>query len=185
MFGTIGIQRNSSPHNLRTVVIPVGPSIAYVELTQGQWALIESDDAPLVDQNNWCASWSSKTNGFYAVRKATRDGVSTTVGMHTLFLKASDGRVVDHKNLNTLDNRRHGNLRFASRSQNGFNVAINARNVSGYKGVSFHSCRGKYRADISVDGRVKFLGYRDTALAAHELYCEAADELHGSFRRIA
>jgi hypothetical protein len=177
-------QRNKP--SIRPVLTPVGPSISYVELTQGQWALIDANDVSAVGDHNWSASWNKITGSFYAVRKLYReDGSTTSIGMHVALLRPASGYVVDHKNYNSLDNRRSANLRAATRAQNAYNVGITAANKSGYKGVSWDKRRSKYRAEMNVNGKNTFLGYRDSAFEANELYCKAADELHGEFRRVA
>ena len=50
----------------RPIVIPIGPSIAYVPLTQGQFACIDVDDVALVGDRNWYAHWSEQTQSYYA-----------------------------------------------------------------------------------------------------------------------
>lgn len=179
-------QHSCKTPKLRPVLTPIGPSISYVELTKGQWALIDATDVSVVGDHNWSASWNKKTCTFYAVRKLYReDGSTTSIGMHVALLCPAPGYVVDHKNYNSLDNRRSANLREATRSQNAYNVGITKANKSGYKGVSWNKRRSMYRAEIRANGKSVTLGYRDSALAAHELYCIAASELHGEFRRVA
>lgn len=89
---------------------------------------------------------------------------------------------VDHKDTNGLNNR-WSNLRMASKAQNGHNTRKPRTNTSGYKGVSLHRTTGRYRAYIRHDGRQIWLGYHDTAEAAHEAYKRAAIELRGKFAR--
>jgi hypothetical protein len=92
--------------------------------------------------------------------------------------------IVDHHNTDGLNNR-WDNLRDANRSQNGANAKLSKANTSGLKGASFHKRAGKYQAVIRVGGRQAFLGYHDTAEAAHAAYCAAATSIHGEFARAA
>ena len=120
-------------------------------------------------------NWYVQENG-YAVRK---EG-NTTVYMH-LEVFGPAPHDVDHRNLNKLDNQR-GNLRAATRSQNMANVGLTKGNTSGLKGVSWASHANKWRARIRVHGKpYKHLGYFDSPAEAHEVYCLAADLLHGEF----
>lgn len=72
-----------------------------------------------------------------------------------------------------------GNLRPATKSQNGANMLCHRDNAAGYKGVSFH--RGKWTAQIRTNGRNLHLGRHDTPEAAHAAYVAKAKELFGEF----
>jgi hypothetical protein len=92
---------------------------------------------------------------------------------------------IDHRDLDKLNNR-IDNLRVATGSQNKANGTAYANNKSGLKGVSYLSGRAKpWRATIQCQGKWKFLGYFDTAEAAHAKYLEAAKEAFGEFARAA
>lgn len=92
--------------------------------------------------------------------------------------------LVDHRNLDGLDNRWE-NLREATKAQNATNSALRADSTSGLKGASFEKRRGKWFAQIKIDGQRQWLGYHPTASAAHEAYCAAAKAHHGDFGRSA
>lgn len=64
---------------------------------------------------------------------------------------------VDHINGNGIDNR-WVNLRPASSKENGMNRRLNKRNKSGFVGVSWDTEFCKWRSDIRVNGKTKFLG---------------------------
>jgi hypothetical protein len=69
---------------------------------------------------------------------------------------------IDHKNGNTLDNRL-GNLRLSSVSENGLHrTKLNGNNVSGKTGVYEDKRRGKWAAEIFVDGIKHHLGRLST-----------------------
>lgn len=89
---------------------------------------------------------------------------------------------LDHVNCDKGDNRIE-NLRSASRPQNGWNVGRPSTNTSGYKGVTFFQQTQKWRARITVGGKVQHLGHFGTPEAAHAAYCEAAKKYHGEFAR--
>lgn len=168
------------------IIIPVGPSIAYVPLTRGKFALIDSIDVALVSTRNWHAHRSRKTASWYAVAKVTNDlGRDESRQMHRLILdlKSFDSRKGDHENHNGLDNRRI-NLRKSNNSQNQHNRGANRKNATGYKGVSYDQqtrSLSKWRASIQTYGKLKTIGRYMTPELAHEAYCEAAKKLHGEF----
>jgi hypothetical protein len=88
--------------------------------------------------------------------------------------------LIDHANCDKRDNRIE-NLREATLAQNACNQTPRADNKSGFKGVSFHSQRRKWRAYISSNGRQRSLGLFDTKEAAHVAYRAAAKECHSEF----
>ncbi len=167
----------------RAIIFPVGPSIAYVPLTQGKFSLIDSDDIGLLGAFNWSANRNKSTGGFYARRGQRRGQKGTkTIPMHSSVCVARDGCAVDHRNGNTLDNRRE-NLREADRIQNARNSRISSRNSSGFKGV--YASGSKYQAQIKANGKQIYLGTYDTAEAANEIRKNAAAIHHGEFARTA
>jgi len=89
---------------------------------------------------------------------------------------------VDHINGNPSDNRWE-NLRLATHRQNLANTGLRATNSTGYRGVSKN--RGKYQAQIRIDGKRIMLGRFDTPEEASEVYEAKARELFGEFHRAA
>jgi hypothetical protein len=168
---------------IRPAIYPIGPSIAYIPLTKGQYALIDRDDVETVGGYNWCALWNRGTQSFYAVRGLRiAVGKQTAFGMHNQILANPAGLDIDHIHGNTLDNRRCA-LRLATRSENLRNRRINRNSASGFKGVSWHKSERKWRSDIQIENRRISLGYFSTAEAAHAAYCEAARKHFGVFAR--
>jgi hypothetical protein len=92
---------------------------------------------------------------------------------------------VDHKDGNPTNNS-IGNLRLATSREQKRNKRVQSNNRSGLKGAYYHSChRGKkWRSQINVGGNLIFLGYFETALAAHLAYADAAREHFGEFARV-
>lgn len=87
---------------------------------------------------------------------------------------------IDHKNGVRHDNR-ISNLREASNAQNQANQPIRRTNKSGFKGVSFDRLTGKWRADISIGGKGRYLGsFRDIEDAA-KAAAKAREKYHGEF----
>lgn len=76
-------------------------------------------------------------------------------------------------------NNRLSNLRAATTQQNRWNSRHKKPNLLGFKGVGKQW--DKYRAAIKINGRTRHLGVYDTPEEAHEVWCLAADLLHGEF----
>lgn len=111
-------------------------------------------------------SWSVGSHG-YAQRFLPRiDAAAACRLMHRelLGLQPRDGRIGDHINGNTLDNRR-SNLRVVTASQSSSNVA--ARGISGYRGV--YPNGGRWIARGKKNGEVHNLGTYDTPEEAAEV----------------
>jgi len=97
-----------------------------------------------------------------------------------LGLTPGDPRQADHRNHDTLDNRRE-NLRVATRSENCRNRMRRVDNRSGFKGVSWNRERGQWRAQIWTGSTNKLLGTFADPVSAAKAYDEAACERHGEF----
>jgi hypothetical protein len=160
----------------RPIFIPIGPSIAYISLTQGYFCLVDVMDIELLDQRPWCAFVERKKSGL--VRVCAFGG---GVLMHRFLLDPESHMQIDHANGNPLDNRR-GNLRVATNSQNCMNKTFRV-GVSGYRGV--HRDGNKWRAVLqSSSGKTIEVGRFSDPKVAHEAWLKAALEKHGDFVKL-
>jgi dipeptidase D len=98
-------------------------------------------------------------------------------------MNAPRGLLVDHKNNDTLDNRR-ANLRLATRRENSCNKRKQNNTFSRFIGVSFSKRRGKWCASISNSGKKIWLGYFVSEVEAARAYDDAAKRYHGEFARL-
>ena len=162
--------------------MPTKPSYKEILLTQGQVAIVDAADFDWLNQWKWSARWNKGTQSFYALRNIPApNGRQVTLGMHRaiLGLQNGDKRYADHRNHETLDNRRE-NLRIATGAQNQQNGRKRKDNGSGFKGVRI--CRnGFYQATIRINGKETYLGRSKNPAAAHALYRAAALEFFGEF----
>lgn len=160
---------------------PLSQEYRTIPLSQGQFAIVDVEDYEWLNQWKWTAWWSSKTRSFYAVRNEyiTRKNVKRII-MSRQILNCPKGMIADHKNHDTLNNRRY-NLRIATTSQNTCNSGKRRNNTSGFKGVMLHPATGKWRARIKKNYKTIDLGCFKTPEEAHEAYKLAAKDLHGEF----
>lgn len=100
--------------------------------------------------------------------------------IHRFILNVSKEMFVDHKDGNPLNNQK-SNLRICSKEFNNKNVKINSKNISGYKGVHFSKNNRKWRANISFNNKIIYLGYFETPERAAQAYDEASKKYHDEF----
>lgn len=105
----------------------------------------------------------------------------TTIRMHRIIMDVSDDLDIDHKNHNTLDNRKEY-LRVCTRQQNIFNSKIRKTNKSGITGVWWSDELGKWRSQITVNGKDIILGWffdKENAIKARK---KAEKKYFGKYR---
>lgn len=88
---------------------------------------------------------------------------------------------IDHINGDGLDNR-IVNLRLATNTQNAQNISSRRGKYSKLKGVSYHKNKGKFCAQIRVNGKSIWLGSFDDEDTAAKVYAEAAERYFGTFK---
>lgn len=149
--------------------------------------LYDECDHDLIIKHNWYIRIFP--SGPYAVTTIKINGKQTY--MHRLILSAYlsvEKNVVDHKNKNTIDNRRD-NIRVCTPSENFKNRRPSGK--SKYLGVSFMSYKRNGRnygpypvAQIRINGTPTRLGYFPSEEDAARAYDEMAKKHHGEFARL-
>jgi hypothetical protein len=94
---------------------------------------------------------------------------------------------IDHQNMNHADNR-FSNLRQATKSQNMANKHARSDNTSGFKGVwwlALKGGRGKWQAQVKINGKRIHLGLFDDPQEAALMYATAACAVFGEFAKPA
>lgn len=142
--------------------------------------LISDEDYEFLSQFKW-----HKIKGGYAIRNiALGDGKWTIEYMHRDIARRMgltiDGRQIDHRNRNKLDNQRE-NLRMSTQSQNVMNSPIRRNNTSSVSGVHFDKSKRKWVARVSVEGKSVFFKRFDTFEEAVEARKRIAKEYYGEF----
>jgi hypothetical protein len=151
--------------------------------SEGLFTLVDPPDYYWLNNFHWSPRQNS--NCIYAVRFLNERGKKTKiVSLHRLLLNPAPHILVDHRNGDTLDNRRD-NLRPATHSQNQFNKAKTTEKTSSrFIGVYLEKHSGLWGAKISRQGKSIWLGRFKSELDAAKVYDEAAKKYHGEFARL-
>jgi len=161
--------------------LPIIENATYIPLSQGEWALVDDEVALIAPKFHL---WKHKTTDkLYGKRAIKVDNKWTTQLLHRFVLeyyKIDAPVYIDHINGNGLDNRKD-NLRASSGTQNQGNRNLNKNNKSGCRGVSWRKDKGKWRAEIKIDGKSKHLGSFDDIVIAARMRDRAAIEHFGKF----
>jgi hypothetical protein len=150
-----------------------------IKATKGFEVLVDDVDFDSLSKHRWCIT-AAKCRA-YAYRRVAKNKLSY---MHREIMSAPEGCDVDHINHPkgfVIDNRK-GNLRVCSRSQNNANQR-KTRGTPRFKGVCFDAQTGKWRAQITCDGKHHNLGRFDLETGAADCYNSAASEFFGVFSR--
>lgn len=150
-----------------------------IPLTQGYMAMVDDQDYEWLSQYKWRVDIDDRV--VYAVRhSAGRHASRKMIRMHQAVLGTALGMETDHINGDGLDNRR-ASLRECSRQENSRNSRSRLGSSSTYLGASWDRGKHKWRADIKVDGRTRYLGRFRTEAEAGSAYKTAAAITFGEF----
>jgi hypothetical protein len=155
-------------------------------------ALVDDEDFEFLNQYKWRVQHDE--HRMYVKTKINGKQVS----MHVLLLGKKDGKVIDHKDGNGLNNQRL-NLRFCTNQENCRNCR--SYGSSSYYGVSINRTRVKnwskskgewvygkiciaWRTRIIIDGKNKWAGSFKTEIEAARKWDELAKIHYGEFARL-
>ena len=145
-----------------------------IQLTQGYVAHVDAEDYDVLMHFHWCAVCH---NGILYAQGSV---YGRSMFMHRFIMEDPPGVEIDHRDRNSLNNRRH-NLRPALHHQNISNAGIRINNTSGFKGVYFHKQIGRWMARVMYLGRHHSCLSHASAEEAARYYNLKAVELHGEF----
>jgi len=157
-------------------------AVRIISLTRGKVAIIDDEDYERLKGFRYYAE-PCVSGKFYAKRRLRMSECGKrgpTRYLHYDIIERLPGLYMDHRNGNSLDNRR-GNLRHCTRKQNQANMKPHRDRGSRYKGVSWHREGHKWAAYIRVDEKNKYLGLFMEEEDAARAYDTAARVAFGEF----
>lgn len=166
--------------------------MAFITLTKGYRTEVDDSDFDNLSVYKWCALEQKRKDGtsrIYAVRAERGLGYFRQILLHREIMGFPIGLVVDHIDLDTLNNKK-SNLRLVSIGENTRNCRkINERDgrktSSRYRGVNRASyCKNPWRAQINVEGKRTSLGYFISEDDAARAYNNAAILVYGTCARL-
>lgn len=150
---------------------------------KGYDVLVDDESVSLVNAYKWRVD--DKGNRVYFSRRIYIDKKKTYASLHRILAdcKNNDGKVVDHINGNTLDNRKC-NLRVCTMAENTRNRKMQKNNTSGIKGVSYNKRDKRWTAHIRINNKQIHLGNYIDKYEAFEAYKKASVKYHGEYGRV-
>lgn len=132
--------------------------LVYSEKFGNKIFTIDAEDYEKCKNIHWCIHKSQcGTDEIYFYAKTNDISIKKEL-LHRFLMNAQKGEIIDHKNKNTLDNRK-SNLRKCDKSKNGQNRKKHSNNKSGYTGVTWSKKDEKWMAYIMVKQKFINLGY--------------------------
>lgn len=151
-----------------------------IPLRDGSYAIVDKADELLLSGFNW----KLFANGYVAANRG-----KTTIYIHRLLVGPAPDELVDHADMNPLNNRT-SNLRVATKSQNAANRIDRGadrrrvRGASQYKGVSWRKDRELWIVSLHFMGKTKRLGDFEYENDAARVWNTKALETWGEFARL-
>jgi hypothetical protein len=146
-----------------------------VKLTKGYETIVDDETYKWARHWKWLAN-VKKPGLVYAVCNLFQNNKTYHVYLHQLILgPAAIGKITDHKNGNTLDNRKE-NLHAGTYRHNSQNKECHR--AGKLVGATFKKKLNRWQARIVIDKVRKSLGFFKTEQEAHDAYMKAFNEIH-------
>jgi hypothetical protein len=158
-----------------------------IPLSQGQVALVDDQDYPLLSDFRWCYRPERNGRQGYAVRHRKVDGKDRLCYLHREILPAPEGHETIFLNHDRLDCRR-ANLRVVSKQEARQHHRVRSDSKSGSKGVRYNDDGDTWSATVYRNGHCYHVGTYSSKEAAESAYEQALrrenPDLHGAHKTV-
>ena len=141
------------------------------------FTLVDDEDFDYLNKFNWTYQKKGVS------RMVKLNNKWNNIKLHRLLIQPNKNQQVDHIDRNPLNNQKN-NLRVCSASQNSMNTSIRSDNTSGFKCVSLDKRTNRWGTFITVNKKIKWLGYFDDKKEAAKVYNKNALEYFGEFANL-
>lgn len=154
-----------------------------IYLGEGMWTILDQKDYCRLGHFKWYVI--GHRGKFYAARSVRAGKLKfKTLALHREIMNQPRKKIVDHKNCDSLDNRRD-NLRLATRAQNTYNRRKKKTKTSSrFIGVCFEKRTQRWAAYVMHKGKTYWLGRFKSEIEAAKARDRAAPKYHGEFARL-
>jgi hypothetical protein len=154
-----------------------------IYLGEGIWTILDQEDYYLYGHIKWCLG-AHRARAYAISGARDRKGKIQTISLHGVIMKPRKGLVVDHRNGDSLDNRK-ANLRLATRTQNSCNKQkTKSKTTSKYIGVSYEKGQKRWAVKVKYRGKSHWVGGFKSEIEAAKARDKAAKKYHGEFARL-
>lgn len=124
----------------------------------GEFVIIfDTKFLPIIENKPWTLKKNNENQYYACYSDYSTYKTYKRIFMHRLIANTPSDRITDHINRNTLDNR-ECNLKVCTHREN---MQNRCNNKSGKVGVHWHKKDKKWRAKITVNNKIKWLGSFD------------------------
>jgi hypothetical protein len=150
-----------------------------IRLTQGKTTKVDNEDFYFLNQWKWQAQFSY---GRWYARRMTGGTKKQrrAIHMHREITGCKKGLVVDHRNHDTLDNRKV-NLRICTVAENAMNKKCRKDSGTGIKGVNRPKGKKYFIAEVRAGGKRLYFGYFRELKEAEVAYKKMAKKFFGEY----
>lgn len=140
--------------------------------------LYDDEDHGKILKHTW--GISKYGNNFYAKTMIGEKNKQKILYLHRFILNAKYGDIIDHKDNNTLNNKK-SNIRFCSHQNNMMNRKPEKNSSSKFKGIYYNKNSNLWHSQIYKNFKKIHLGYFENEIDAALAYNGAAKYLFGKY----